>query len=118
MGRLTTHVLDTATGRPAHGLAVTLFALDGGGGRRLLKQVETNADGRIDGPLLEGAAFAAGTYELEFAVGDYFRAIGVTLAEPAFLDVVPLRFGVADPAAHYHVPLLVSPYSYSTYRGS
>ena len=118
MGRLTTHVLDTATGRPAQGLAVALFALDGGGGRRLLKQVATNADGRIDGPLLEGVAFVPGTYELEFAVGDYFRAIGVTLAEPAFLDVVPLRFGVADPAAHYHVPLLVSPYSYSTYRGS
>ena len=123
MGRLTTHVLDTATGRPAQGLAVALFAWDGragdgGGVRRLLKQVLTNADGRIDGPLLEGAAFIAGTYELEFAVGDYFRTIGVTLTEPAFLDVVPLRFGVADPNAHYHVPLLVSPYSYSTYRGS
>ncbi len=116
MGRLTTHVLDTANGRPGQGIAVTLFRLDGG--RRELLRTVTNDDGRCDRPLLEGEAFEAGTYELVFAAGDYFRALGTTLPEPPFVDEVALRFGVADPAQHYHVPLLVSPWSYSTYRGS
>lgn len=115
MGRLTTHVLDTAAGRPAAGLRVELFALDGE--RRPLADRLTNSDGRLDAPLLEGPAFVPGRYELVFHVGDYFRSRGVTLADPAFLDLVPLRFGMAEDA-HYHVPLLVSPYGYSTYRGS
>jgi 5-hydroxyisourate hydrolase len=112
MGRLTTHVLDTASGRPAAGVRVTLTR-DGA----VLAETRTNADGRTDKPLLDGAAFQAGSYELTFHVGDYFRAAGATLSEPAFLDVVPLRFSVAEDS-HYHVPLLVSPFGYSTYRGS
>lgn len=114
MGRLTTHILDTANGVPARGVAVELLRLDGGAGRRVAAAV-TNADGRCDAPLAEGGALAAGTYELRFAVGDYFRGRGVAAA---FLDVVPVRFGVDDPGQHYHVPLLVSPYGYATYRGS
>jgi 5-hydroxyisourate hydrolase len=117
-GRLTTHVLDTARGKPAAGLRIELFSIEPGGGRRLLRAALTNADGRIDGPLIEGEAFRAGTFEIDFHAGDYFRAVGNTLETPAFLDVVPIRFGVADPGAHLHVPLLVSPYGYSTYRGS
>lgn len=116
MGRLTTHVLDTARGMPAAGLAIELFALSGE--RRRLMAVKTNKDGRCDAPLLEGADLVAGPYELVFAVGDYFRAAGVAASDPPFLDLVPIRFQVADPAAHYHVPLLVSPYGYTTYRGS
>ena len=117
MGKLTTHVLDTAHGRPGAGIALSLHRLDGGE-RRLAGRHRTNADGRCDAPLLEGDALEAGTYELEFAVGDYFAALGVAMPAPRFLDVVTLRFGIADAAAHYHVPLLVSPWSYSTYRGS
>lgn len=116
-GRLTTHVLDTALGRPAEGLKIDLFWIEGDQ-RQFLKSVTTNSDGRVDGPLAEGANFMAGTYELHFHAGDYLRASGVVLAEPAFLDLIPLRFGISDPASHYHVPLLLSPYSYSTYRGS
>ena len=116
-GRLTTHVLDTALGKPAAGLTIDLFWLEGEE-RQRITTVVTNADGRVDGPLVEGVGFMAGTYELVFHAGDYLRASGVGLVEPAFLDRVPLRFGVADPAAHYHVPLLLSPYGYSTYRGS
>jgi 5-hydroxyisourate hydrolase len=115
-GRLTTHVLDTATGRPAAGLAIELYRLDGEG-RTHLKSVTTNADGRCDAPLLEGEAFRAGQYELVFKAGDYLRGNGVSLPDPAFLDEVPIRFGMAE-QAHYHVPLLISPYGYSTYRGS
>src|SRR5438552_728853 len=115
MGRITTHVLDTAAGRPAAGLKVIFSRLDGT--PRVLAETVTNADGRCDRPLLEGAAFAAGRYEIMFHVGDYFRRAGVALPEPPFLDLVPLRFGVSEDA-HYHVPLLVSPYAYSTYRGS
>ena len=115
-GRLTTHVLDTARGRPAAGLAIALSRIDGQA-RVALKSVTTNADGRCDAPLLEGEAFAPGRYELVFSAGDYFRAQGVSLPEPAFLDEVPIRFGVAE-GTHYHVPLLISPYGYSTYRGS
>lgn len=117
MGRLTTHVLDTHGGAPAAGLLVELFRLEGAG-RTLLVGVRTNADGRADRPLLEGAALLAGRYELRFHVGPYFAARGVALPDPPFLEVVPVAFGVADPAGHYHVPLLVSPWAYSTYRGS
>ncbi len=116
-GRLTTHVLDTALGKPAQGLKIDLFAIEGEQ-RRLLRTVETNSDGRVDGPMLDGEAFRVGTYELLFHAGDYLRATGASLPEPAFLDIIPLRFGIADAASHYHVPLLLSPFSYSTYRGS
>jgi 5-hydroxyisourate hydrolase len=115
-GRLTTHVLDTASGKPAAGLRIALYRLDGER-RSHLKTVVTNADGRCDAPLLEGDAFAAGEYELVFAAGDYLRAHATALPEPAFLDQVPIRFGMAE-QTHYHVPLLISPYGYSTYRGS
>ena len=116
MGRLTTHVLDTANGRPGVGIAVTLYRLDGG--RRELLRTLTNHDGRCDQPLLQGEAFEAGSYELVFAAGDSFRSLGAALPEPLFVDEVVLRFGIADASQHYHVPLLVSPWSYSTYRGS
>jgi 5-hydroxyisourate hydrolase len=118
-GRLTTHVLDTAHGCPAADMEVELWRLDAEGGRRtLLKAARTNADGRVDGPLLGDGALAAGVYELVFAVGEYFAGRLAVTATPPFLDRVPVRFGVADPAAHYHVPLLVSPWAYSAYRGS
>jgi 5-hydroxyisourate hydrolase len=117
MGKLTTHVLDTAHGRPGANLKVELFALDGDS-RRAIKTIHTNDDGRADSPLLEGDAFASGEYELVFHAGDYFAAIGVNVPEPRFVDRVVLRFGIADAKAHYHVPLLVSPWAYSTYRGS
>lgn len=116
MGRLTTHVLDTARGRPAAGLALSLHALDPE--RRLLVEARTNADGRLDAPLLEGEALRPGGYELGFDAAAYHRAQGIELAEPPFLDVVVIRFQVADADAHYHVPLLLSPWSYTTYRGS
>ena len=117
MGRLTTHVLDTASGRPAAGMAIELSVLEGKEWKRL-KTVRSNADGRTDAPLLEGAALVKAQYRLLFDVAAYYRGLGVTLPEPPFLDQVPLRFGVADPGAHTHVPLLCSPWSYSTYRGS
>ena len=117
MGKLTTHVLDTMNGCPAAGMRVRLFAL-AGAEATLLKDLTLNADGRADAPLLEGAALHAGAYRLLFDVAPYFRARGVTLPEPPFLGVVPLDFGIADPAGHYHVPLLVGPWAYSTYRGS
>jgi 5-hydroxyisourate hydrolase len=113
---LTTHVLDTAHGRPAAGMMVELWRVDGA--RTLLARVQTNANGRTDAPLLAGDEAAVGVYELVFAVGDYFRAQGLALPDPAFLEQVPIRLGLADPAAHYHVPLLCSPWAYSTYRGS
>ena len=117
MARLSTHVLDTAHGRPAAGVAVALYRVDGDA-RTLLAQAATNADGRCDAPLLEGDALLAGRYELVFAAGDYFAARGVALPEPRFVDRVTIAFGVADPAQNYHVPLVVTPWSYSTYRGS
>ena len=117
MGKLTTHVLDTAHGRPGANLKVELFALNGDT-RRAIKTIHTNDDGRADAPLLDGADFEAGEYELVFHAGDYFAAIGVKVPEPRFVDRVVLRFGIADAASHYHVPLLVSPWAYSTYRGS
>jgi 5-hydroxyisourate hydrolase len=114
MPHLTTHVLDTASGKPAAGMRVVLRRA---GAPAVLAEVKTNADGRVDKPLLDGDAFTPGSYEIAFHVGDYFRAQGATLANPAFLDVVPVRFSVA--AGHdYHLPLLISPYGYSTYRGS
>jgi 5-hydroxyisourate hydrolase len=113
MGRLTTHVLDTSSGKPAAGLKIELWT-----GVALLKTAITNQDGRADGALLEGEAFKIGIYELRFRAGDYLRALGIKLEDPAFLDVIPIRFGIANTAQHYHVPLLLSPFSYSTYRGS
>jgi 5-hydroxyisourate hydrolase len=137
MGKLTTHVLDTMHGGPAAGMAVRLYRLtaaatagdtgDAGDAGRpvkaaplatLLKTIALNADGRADAPLLEGEALLAGRYRLVFAVAAYFQARAVDLPEPAFLDEVPIDFGIADPSAHYHVPLLTTPWSYSTYRGS
>ena len=118
MGRLSTHVLDTAAGRPAHGVRIELVRAESDGRWTLVKTATTNADGRTDEPLLTGDAVKVGIYELTFHAGDYFRAAGAPLADPAFLDVIPIRFAIADPDGHYHVPLLVSPWSYSTYRGS
>lgn len=117
MGRLTTHILDTAHGCPGAGIAIRLYRLDAGA-RTLLAERVSNADGRCDAPLLQGEQLQAGCYELDFAAGDYFAARGLALPAPRFVDLVTLRFGIADAQAHYHVPLLVSPYSYSTYRGS
>ena len=115
MGRLTTHILDTANGCPAAGVNIRLFAIDGE--RRQVAATVSNADGRTDEPLADGDAMATGRYELEFDIGDYFRDRGVDLAEPAFLDTVVIRFSI-DAGEDYHVPLLASPWSYSTYRGS
>jgi 5-hydroxyisourate hydrolase len=117
MGKLSTHVLDTAHGRPAAGVAIELYSIDSDE-RTLLVEATTNADGRCDAPLLEGIFLSAGRYELVFAAGDYFAAQGVALPEPRFVDRVTIAFGVADPAQNYHVPLVVTPWSYSTYRGS
>ena len=116
-GRLTTHVLDLAAGRPAAGVVIGLYRIEGET-RHHLGSATTNADGRVDAPLLAGAALERGTYELVFHAGDYLRGRGVAPSEPSFLDLVPIRFGIADPAAHYHVPLLLSPFGYTTYRGS
>jgi 5-hydroxyisourate hydrolase len=119
MGHLSTHVLDTMNGCPAAGMRVTLEAIDGNGVARTIKTLTLNNDGRNDGgPLLNAETMAVGRYRLTFAVAAYFREKGVSLPEPAFLDSVPLEFGIADANGHYHVPLLVSPWSYSTYRGS
>ena len=117
MGHLSTHVLDTGNGCPAAGMQVTLLRTDGGKSETL-KSFTLNHDGRADGPLLEGAAMARGRYRLVFAVAPYFRARGTVLPDPPFLDDVQLDFGIADADGHYHVPLLISPWSYSTYRGS
>ena len=116
-GRLTTHVLDTAHGRPGMGIAVALYRLDGDD-RTLVTETRTNADGRCDAPLMAGDAFRPGRYELVFDTGAYFRTAGVVLTDPPFLDQVPIRVGIAHADQHYHVPLLISPWSYSTYRGS
>jgi 5-hydroxyisourate hydrolase len=115
VGRLTTHVLDTAQGRPGAGIRVELHRLDAQGVGTLLATATTNRDGRTDKPLLEGEAFGGGTYQLLFHAGEYFRAQGT--AAP-FIDMVPLRFVIHDATQHYHVPLLCSPWSYTTYRGS
>ena len=117
MGKLSTHVLDTTQGKPGAGVAVELYALDGAA-RTLVASAVTNADGRCAQPLLEGEAMRAGRYELVFAAGDYFDAQGVVLPSPKFIDRVTLAFGIADVTQNYHVPLVVSPWAYSTYRGS
>jgi 5-hydroxyisourate hydrolase len=117
MPRLSTHVLDTMNGRPAAGMAITLDWIAPDGARNRVIQTTTNADGRTDAPLMSGP-LVTGVYELGFAVGAYFRSLDAALPEPAFLDLVPVRFGIADPQGDYHVPLLVSPWSYATYRGS
>lgn len=115
-GYLTTHVLDTARGTPAEGLTIELFRLDGGK-RQHLKTLRTNADGRTDEQILPSQDFATGTYELVFHAGEYLDQTGTPPETPRFLDVIPLRFGMSE-ASHYHVPLLLSPFGYSTYRGS
>jgi len=117
-GSLTTHVLDTAHGRPAAGLRVDLSIIEADGRARLLRTVTTNADGRCDAPLLAPDEIQVARYELVFHVAAYFRGTGVTLPDPPFLEEVPVRFAIADRAGRYHVPLLVSPYGYVTYRGS
>ena len=114
MGKLTTHILDTAHGCPAGGVGVRLFDSN----NRLLVEATTNADGRVDQPLLSSTSMKSGKYRLEFDAGSYFKAKGVQLDATPFLDVITLCFGIGDADAHYHVPLLVSPYGYSTYRGS
>lgn len=116
-GWLTTHVLDTARGCPAAGLKIALYRVSGNSHQKLVEMV-TNADGRTDAHILPAEKFETGTYELVFHAGDYLRASGQAGDAPLFLDQVPIRFGMADATAHYHVPLLLSPYGYSTYRGS
>ena len=115
MGCLTTHVLDTAAGVAAAGLRIKLYHV---GETAPLRDVVTNEDGRVDGPILEKENFAKGSYELHFYAGDYLRKTGAELPDPAFLDIIVIRFGIAEVGEHYHVPLLLSPYGYSTYRGS
>jgi 5-hydroxyisourate hydrolase len=117
MARLSTHVLDTSRGRPAPGVVIDLY-ICANGGRRHIQTAATNADGRTDEALLSGDSLETGVYELTFHAGDYFRSMGEKLTDPPFLGDVVIRFGVSDPAGNYHVPLLLSPYGYSTYRGS
>ncbi|MEW9701887.1 hydroxyisourate hydrolase [Paenibacillus sp. SI8] len=114
---LTTHVLDISNGSPASGVRIELFRLQDAGAE-LLRTTYTNADGRVAEAILSGEAFKTGVYELVFHVGDYFKQRGIDLAEPAFLDQVPIRFGISNREAHYHVPLLIAPWGYNTYRGS
>jgi 5-hydroxyisourate hydrolase len=116
-GKLTTHVLDTALGKPAAGVKIALFRVTAVGHEKLAETV-TNADGRTDAPMLVGDALSVGNYELVFSAGDYLRASGQAKGDMLFLDDIPIRFGVPDAGAHYHVPLLISPFAYSTYRGS
>lgn len=116
-GYLTTHVLDTARGIPASGMAVSLYRITGDA-PKLLANMTTNADGRTDGPILPQGEFSTGTFELIFEAGAYFDRAGLGTDDPRFLDVIPIRFGISDVSLHYHVPLLVSPFGYSTYRGS
>jgi 5-hydroxyisourate hydrolase len=118
MARLSTHVLDTAHGVPAAGVRLTLHRLGRDGGDEFVAERITNRDGRTDVPLLSGATIPTGRYRITFHAGDYFHGRGVTLPDPPFVDVVQLHFGIADAAGDYHVPLLVSPWSYATYRGS
>jgi len=117
MGKLSTHVLDVTQGKPGAGVRLALYLIEGDK-KILLKQTVTNKDGRCDEPLLQGDAFQTGRYELLFGAGDYFAAQGVSMTQPRFIDDVVIGFGIADPTQNYHVPLVVSPWSYSTYRGS
>lgn len=116
-GYLTTHVLDTARGVPAAGMKIALYRVSGNSLRKIAEAV-TNADGRTDGPILPKGTFEPGTYELVFFAGAYLDATGAPPESPRFLDQIPIRFGISDERAHYHVPLLLSPFGYSTYRGS
>lgn len=116
-GRLTTHVLDTARGTPAAGVKIMLYRISGNSHRKIAETV-TNADGRTDAPMLAGDKLTKGSYELVFCAGDYLRASGQAAEGTLFLDEIPIRFGIPDPSQHYHVPLLISPFAYSTYRGS
>lgn len=116
-GYLTTHVLDTAKGSPAANLKIVLYRVTGKGNERIA-EMRTNGDGRTDAPILPQEVFKTGSYELVFHAGDYLRETGQAGDDPLFLDEVPIRFGMSDQEAHYHVPLLLSPYGYSTYRGS
>lgn len=118
MGKLSTHVLDTMHGKPAQGIAIKLFRLETNGNKTLITTAHTNSDGRCDQPLLDANTISQGEYELLFAIGDYFTKQGVTLPQPNFLNYIPIRFGIADPTQNYHVPLVVTPWTYSTYRGS
>lgn len=118
MGRLSTHVLDTANGTPARHVTIRLYRLADDGTRLHLVSTKTNEDGRTDTPLLTGEAFAPGFYEIEFHIGAYFTALGAIATPTPFLDVIPVRFAISEADAHYHVPLLASPYGYTTYRGS
>jgi 5-hydroxyisourate hydrolase len=117
-GRLTTHVLDVAQGCPAINMEIELWSLPNSGEKHLLTCMFTNREGRTDVPLLADGALLIGMYELVFAVGNYFAGELINVSQPPFLDRVPIRFGIANPDAHYHIPLLVSPWAYSTYRGS
>jgi 5-hydroxyisourate hydrolase len=118
MAGLSTHVLDNVRGGPASGVLIELFSVALDGARKPITTTRTNADGRTDAPLIAAADARVGAYEIVFHVGDYFHRSGANTAEPAFLDIIPIRFSIADPKAHYHVPLLVTPWSYATYRGS
>jgi 5-hydroxyisourate hydrolase len=117
MGKLSTHVLDIMHGKPAAAVGIELYEITSSG-KILVKKSVTNADGRCEEPLLDGDAMRVGTYELVFTAGDYFAALGVVLPEPRFIDRVVIAFGIADTGQNYHVPLVVSPWAYSTYRGS
>jgi len=116
-GRLTTHILDTARGKPGAGIALSLYRVSGNSHKKIAEAV-TNDDGRTDAPILKGVKFKAGSYEMIYFVGDYLRSAGLASSEVLFLDQIPIRFGIDDAGAHYHVPLLLSPFGYSTYRGS
>ncbi|MBZ0218387.1 MAG: hydroxyisourate hydrolase [Fimbriimonadaceae bacterium] len=118
MSGVTTHILDTVAGCPAAGVKIELYRLAANGDAQLVRAVKTNRDGRADKPILAPEETIIGTYELRFFIADYFAGGSAEVADPPFLDIVPIRFSIADPAAHYHVPLLVSPWSYTTYRGS
>lgn len=118
MAKLSTHVLDTAHGKPAAAMRLELYRVKGSGELELIKRTTTNLDGRTDEPLLAEGDMLSGTYEIQFHVAEYFDSQSADMAKPPFLDLIPIRFAVADEAANYHVPLLVSPWAYSTYRGS
>ena len=118
MAGLSTHILDNVRGGPAAGVGVELFSIANDGARTPLAKTLTNSDGRTDKPLISAADARVGAFEIVFHVGDYFRGAGANAADPPFLDIIPIRFSIADPKAHYHVPLLVTPWSYATYRGS
>ncbi|MFD1197686.1 hydroxyisourate hydrolase [Brucella gallinifaecis] len=118
MGKLSTHVLDTASGKPAAAMRLELYRLGALGNLELIKRMVTNLDGRTDAPLLSGSEMQQGIYELQFHVAEYFEGNGADVTRPPFLDLIPIRFAIADEDGNYHVPLLVSPWSYSTYRGS